>query len=746
MTARVQPRQEELFRSLETSDGMAPGASSQGSPRGPDHRRSYRIRPATDRQPRLVTAGGVELDLRDLSTTGSSVIWRRPDAGGADISSVVMHLPDGTSFSSALRIMRVDRQDDRTLHLGVRFESLTLQAERSLANFMIRELQGRDAELGRLLSAPTALRSTERHLISLLLRRHAAEGRPVHAFHGQKRIPWSFRVVGLDVESTPGRLALQPFGPDQADTPARAFRDEGPFTFELSGPMAVTLFSSAVQSVGHGQVIVDFPDEVLQTGFRQSPRVRPSPQDRGEVALTHDRYPENAIRGPLASVAARGLSLSLDTSGRPLVPGDHLPQLLVTLPTGPVEAAGIVRGTSGDPSTGQIICGVELLDFGGTKDSRRWHDYVFRTAFPRLAGTSETGARDAWDLLDASRYLVMWTDPEARSNLRARFVGSWSEASPEHNHRLILRSADTHRAGMMATLLYPGTWMIHQIGVVEAERRRGDRSWFSYVVELYAGLTYLLEHLGALEHLLIYFAAGKSWNDLVYGEFARRYAAPGRLTYTELSVFRAIGNASPAPPLGQRPATPHVVGTDAAPELWSLVLVYAETQLTPLERSAFGFDDASVDLADFSARCREQGHRRARSLYVAFDPHGPTAALLLETGDEGINVFGLMNTCRILPLNGGWPDAETLAALLTQARAHFDRAQVQQHLLLAPPSLSAEDRAVLGALGYAYVSEGLRWLSRKEVLPLWIAYLDDLLASLALEKELSCLPPVTTSD
>ena len=105
----------------------------------------------------------------------------------------------------------------------------------------------------------------------------------------------------------------------------------------------------------------------------------------------------------------------------------------------------------------------------------------------------------------------------------------------------------------------------------------------------------------------------------------------------------------------------------------------------------------------------------------------PVAALLAETGNEGVNVFGLLNTCRIFWLRPQSPANVTAIRkqLLAQAVKHYQACNKPSFVFLDDEQ---QQDGTPETLGLEAISPAMRWLAHKDIIPAWAAYLQRLLS------------------
>ena len=226
----------------------------------------------------------------------------------------------------------------------------------------------------------------------------------------------------------------------------------------------------------------------------------------------------------MLDVAARGLAFPVNTEHDLLFPGDRLPDVQVTLPDGEVlETVGVIRGMRGKNAT-KIECGVELRPFEHARDRRRWHQFVFQTAHPRLHRASEHQLNAVWEVFEKSQYINKWVDADVSAQVHREFRQSWQNAASRSGEILVLNQSERALGTIAANQIYPRTWLMHSLAVDKSARAIGQRPEFLGMVrELYSGIMYTLQHEAGTRYFLAYFEESKSWNQRLYRDFARDY-------------------------------------------------------------------------------------------------------------------------------------------------------------------------------------------------------------------------------
>jgi hypothetical protein len=683
----------------------------------PDRRDSYRL----DLEPgrAVVTVrGGVRVEVRDLSASGGSLVVRGFAPNGAELRGL-LELDDGETFRAEFEVVRVGPQREGVVELGARFGGLEGDALHKLSRFITREHQRQTSDPARLMGGSPSLRVTNPLFIANLLRgEDPSSRRLLFVVDGNVRLPAVLRVDGLAFHEG-RRVVCGSFLSDAATLPPGRV-----FSFVLSGAGAATVFQSTCVRQRGTSVLLAVPTEVRQTGFRDSPRVMLSHARPANVAFLHPRLAGERMGGPVFDVAGRGICFPVNSAQHSLFPGDRLAEIRVNLPEGTVEAEGIVRTIATRSGQDHPSCGVELIDFGGDNDADRWQHFVFSQMHPNL---SDGRAEDAWRVLESSKYVDLWTPGAQRERIRRCFFSSWDHPPPEVGHALVFE-AEKSPVGLSAgSLVYPNTWLLHHLGV--GPSADGTQNPLLRASELISGILFRLKERRDLNHFLIYVESNKRWNDRIYGDFADRYFDTQKLLYSPLHLYRwvaadtrELGNGEVSD--GNEPI--EVVAAD--PTLWSKLARHLGETLTPIEMRSFAFEASRIDLQAFGAECAARSHERQRAAFFAIVDGRPVAALIAESGNEGTNIFGLLNTSRVVELSPNDSTPGVRRELMKAAIAHY-RGLGKKSFLLFEEACATD--GVPEQVGLMPVSGGMRWLAHRDVIPAWAAYLKGLLTAVA---------------
>ena len=493
--------------------------------------------------------------------------------------------------------------------------------------------------------------------------------------------------------------------------------------FLIPGASSVVLFESVVSERIGQHLVMSLPSELIQTGFRDSHRTTTTPDEAAGISFHHPHMPGRIITRKALDLAARGLAFSLDPEDDVLFPGDHLPDVRLTLPDGAEICANATIRSMRRAKGSHLQCGIELFEFGSDRQQRIWRRFVFRHEHPRLNFVSTETVPQAWSVYERSSYLDKWIPEGQATEVFQEFSNDWLQLGQENGRLLVLNEGDVPAATVALNQSYPHTWLLHGLAVDKAQRERGSRDHFIDVAhELYSGITYSLQHTAGCKYFLSYFGQETSWNQRLCGDFAESYGSEGDQLYDFAHVWRKRITReleTEVPPDGIR-----IARASAADR--ALISRSAERNFPKLLVDALSLHEDEIDLNRFSETAALKGLYRSREIFVAHENGLPLLAAICETGGAGINIFGLMNLCWTIPLAGRPISPEGFTALMGEVTRHYRRNEAPEFLLMEELGARSE---LLGSLGFSDVGPGVRWLAKVEILPAWLAYVENELAA-----------------
>jgi hypothetical protein len=528
-------------------------------------------------------------------------------------------------------------------------------------------------------------------------------------YEGDEPLPSRLRVRALEARGDRVRVACGHSGD----------LEEGrPYSMLLPASGAALLFETTVLERQNGTAVLSLPTEMLQGGFRDSRRLPTGDGARVAVSFSYPRGDGRRVTRWTRDVSERGLSVPFRNETDILLPGDRLDDFRVDLPTGPVHALATVRDIAPRyPDDGGFSCGIELTDFETSSDRERWCRHVFTIAHPRTLDRDPELASLAWEVLDSSEYLGLWTRPEDRERLEREFMHSWDSPSRVPGHLIVL-SEQARTVGTFATSrVYPQTWLLHSLGVDREERR--DRCYFLDVArELYGAMLTLLKGEKA-PYFVLFVEKEKRWTDLLYRGFVETLPEGSVSLYDEYQLFKCPPSSS-AP----RPGLPRGWRIDRTDSrgLRAVAEKLGDT-LSPLELDAYAYAPETIDLPSFASQTPTSFQRE---VFVAHDGRETRAALIAECGSDGVNVFGLLNSCRpflLTPFEDPEEERAIARGLLAAAGGFYRARGVGQYIVFATGRTVAEAAAEEGR----FVANGVRWLASCDLLPAWLNYVEEVL-------------------
>ncbi|HYJ08541.1 MAG TPA: hypothetical protein VEX18_06020, partial [Polyangiaceae bacterium] len=495
------------------------------------------------------------------------------------------------------------------------------------------------------------------------------------------------------------------------------------YTFVVALPGSVTHFSSRIEHRSGETALFALPSELHQAGFRDSVRMLMHANHRGAtVHCSHPRLPEELLDRPLLDLSARGFAFVTEPESDLIFPGDRLGFLRISFHDEVFEGRGVVRRIAPHRDSGLYLCGVEIMEFADAAQELRWQRRVFKYLHPRAVVVEpELAAQQAWHVLADSGYVRLWTPPESQERLKAAYARTWNEAGPRSGHLMLVERRGEPVGTLAGSVLFPRTWLVHQLGITERERG-GLGTFMSLSYELYSGLMYLFQHATAAEYFVIYAERDRKWSEVLYETFTAQCPDQSALAYDDNRVFRRVVGSPVSTMLPISPWLEVTLADQAELLALSRALQAASSEVV---YEALAYAPGDIELTLFASQCREMGCERGRHVFVAREQGLAVAALIAESGDEGVNVFGLMNRCFIVSLRPGPVSMPVKAALLGKAERHFEALEKRHFIFLDEPDA---DAAFVTMCGFDFISEGMRFIAHKRVVPSWLSYLANVLS------------------
>jgi hypothetical protein len=269
--------------------------------------------------------------------------------------------------------------------------------------------------------------------------------------------------------------------------------------------------------------------------------------------------------------------------------------------------------------------------------------------------------------------------------------------------------------------------LVHHFGIDERQRKEDRQDFFKLAREAYCGMHQLLSSLANIKYFVIYADSGMAWNQLMYGNFLRRYSAREDFIYDKYRVYKCmpqVGLVKSRFP----PGSLQITGRNR--KLERLLSQHLKIQLPAIEFEAFCYSEEEIGLDKFSSKCAKDGYERERRIFFAVEGGTVLAALVAETGDEGINIFGLFNKCWFVYMKpqAAWNNRIKKQLLRRAIRFYAEKGKKEFILI---ESLGDESDDLLKSLGFYCVANGFRFLARQTILPAWMSYADETIGMLS---------------
>lgn len=427
-----------------------------------------------------------------------------------------------------------------------------------------------------------------------------------------------------------------------------------PAVLTLGTPFAAYAFTVTSGERREDAWATALPERALVLRRRGERRL---PAPKGTTARFHEG--EGGRLGP--AIPVRELSfgaLSLATR-RPVTVGEPARIVLRTPEQETLELRGRVArvgGSRGAPNT------VLVLD-PQSAHGPRWQGFVGRALHPNTRW-GKTWAASSWALYEHSGYFQLSKKTPAHfCRLKAAFAQACRrlDRAPELGGQITWPSARGVEASLSFLRLYPSTALLYQV----ARRKDGPASATGREVLRELNL-HAFEQLrrGREEGWILIFVQddGARWSRLAYCDFGARLA-PSRGCVVP---FRAVELKSGAPRCLAREG---LRVEEASPEQRAHLLAELQRTRPPAYLDALALRGDDVGLSGLAERWHRRGLTRRRAIRVVSRGGRPLAASVLELADEGLHLFGLLDSVRLYPLR---PGAEALfPLLLDDARGWF---------------------------------------------------------------------------
>lgn len=359
-------------------------------------------------------------------------------------------------------------------------------------------------------------------------------------------------------------------------------------------------------------------------------RVRAS---HGLTVRMTDASPSEALAIPVARVAVD--TIEVDTALSGVASGAH--PIEVAWPGGALR----LRAIAMQEGTTHVLRVVRE----STEDYRRWEEEVTRLAHPNTA-VGRPSYAGIWDLFRRAGYFgLSGKDSTQFTALEQSFL-SVSERMRHAPHLACQTTyTDLDRVEASITMLktFSHAWFVYQLA--REKRRPLHLSGHRPLYELYNRATEHTRRDPDLRYHVIHIQReGSPFTKLIHRDFTRRHEDGANSAVVGFHAFEGRCEASSTVP-SSRFAIGEATVDERAEFFRTLEALrpraYCEAQDLVPER---------FDLEELKRTWKDAGLRRERFLLVARRGVRAVAAALVESADDGLHLFGLLDCVRVFPL------------------------------------------------------------------------------------------------
>jgi hypothetical protein len=473
---------------------------------------------------------------------------------------------------------------------------------------------------------------------------------------------------------------------------------EGPFTVELVSYNSIYSFDFD-QSTRIGNAVIGRPSRMVRLRHRSFRRTEPPPGTLLE--FEHPLWPGFILRKAVREISAGGLSFRVDLLEDLLYPGLQISNALLTVAGHSIHFSGEVKSLTRDPGGSHYACGIHLYPESAT-DEGSWFealdDCLHSTT--RIRGT---WARPTWDLYARAGYFdLSGKDPPSFNRLFDAFerTSRRIEAAPQLGCQAVWPHDDRHvEAAMSMVKVYSTSWLVFQLAKVSGPTRR-DVPGRVVLRDLHLRCYEHAQRDPELKWLIGIPQVRQTWSRLVHYDLPRKYLVAGE---AEIVRFRAIEIAVQGP---TRPPDADLEIRPGSLEESAILLEHVRRTRSPAYVDALDLTPERFQLSEIHDTWQGAGFRRMRTFFVAVSRTGVQAAAVLESADEGLHLFRLLDCVRLFSLAPGGEEA--FGPLLDAARGWY-RAQSKSAYVVflegdALPAWAHPESTDLGLADFAILS------------------------------------------
>jgi hypothetical protein len=573
----------------------------------------------------------------DVIRMSPEALWFAPPAG-FDVTSVKSLRVVLTSKDRKIGPLRA-----RIVHLGARVETPCLglrlldpsiDAGRDILGMLDEMVRAGVAEPAFQVS-PIQEEITEADRIRAIM--GALTGVPSEGLRQSSGKLCRFQIKSVDLEHP--RVTWTMLGDQPSDTP------DGAHVIDIAGYNSVyRLHIPGAETREDGAIVTPFPTKVQRLRYRFFRRGIVRTAHR--VEFRHPVWRDLWIDADIRDISFGGICFTTSKSEDLLFPGLVIPYLEVKTADGHlIGLRGQVRSVASVEGEDRDVCGMSVTAYWPEGEAD-WMRLASETLYPTTR-TSEEMTEELWAMFDESGYFnLAGKTSEEFLEMKKGFLGMSKRGSEAP--RLICQAVWPSQRGVEASVsflkAYQHSWMGHQLA-----RRPGKPP-----VELKSPGQIMRDiYLRAFEHpqadpdfdwMIGYIEPHVAWMEKAHLEFARKYVPTGHALALPMWMFGAKCSE-----MSGLEDTSLDIGPATEEEIDMLVQEIAATR-PACYVEALDFDADRIGFDEIAQGWKAKGFSRSRAIHVARKHGVPTAAMVMETGEPGTNLFSLLDCMRVFPL------------------------------------------------------------------------------------------------
>ncbi|WP_224240510.1 PilZ domain-containing protein [Hyalangium gracile] len=489
----------------------------------------------------------------------------------------------------------------------------------------------------------------------------------------------------------------------------------GPFAMEVFGYSSVLYFRVEKAWVEHDLWMMPLPVEL--TRYRHRWLRRAPTTTLCHLSFDHPLWPQVRVHRQMLDVSYEGLSFMTEPGEDLLYPGMRIPVVEVEMPgKAPVRLFAEVRNISSTPKGRR--CGMWLSPLNA-EQGIAWRELVEEQMHPktRVAGDWNDAV---WEVFENSGYFrLSGKNPTKFEEFKREFYETQNklQGRPRLGFRVVKpMESNKVEASISVVKPYAGSWLTHQVARQHPEgANKRSASAREALRDIYLRGYEPAQVDPDVKWFFAYCEARVRWMRFTKFDFAQWYEHTGQSAAINFRLMEGESDRDwPALAEGIE------VGSPTEEELGVFFKRLEQTKPVAF-REALDLVPERFHMNSTKALWNSAELSREREAFVARHNGRPVAVGVYEAANPGLNLFQILDSVRIVPLEDDTqPEVQdAMLALLTRAAEWF-RARNRRVFVHYVECTTVEyaERAALADLG-----EGVLWIISSTLLPEFLEHL-----------------------